>query len=44
MSRIPLGRMGSAQDVAAAVTYLASEEAAWVTGTTIHVNGGMLMA
>ncbi|WP_421994845.1 3-oxoacyl-[acyl-carrier-protein] reductase [Roseococcus sp.] len=43
MTRIPLNRMGSAQDVAAAVTYLASDEAAWVTGTTIHVNGGMLM-
>nr|WP_314072979.1 3-oxoacyl-[acyl-carrier-protein] reductase [uncultured Roseococcus sp.] len=44
MSRIPLGRMGSAQDVASAVAYLASDEAAWVTGATIHVNGGMLMA
>ncbi|MDB5414650.1 MAG: 3-oxoacyl-[acyl-carrier-protein] reductase [Rubritepida sp.] len=43
MSRIPLNRMGSAKDVASAVTYLASDEAAWVTGTTIHVNGGMLM-
>jgi len=43
LSRIPLKRMGSAQDVASAVAYLASDEAAWVTGTTIHVNGGMLM-
>jgi len=43
MSRIPLNRMGSPQDVASAVAYLASDEAAWVTGTTIHVNGGMLM-
>ena len=43
LSRIPLKRMGSAQDVASAVAYLASDEAAWVTGATIHVNGGMLM-
>ena len=43
MARIPLARMGEAKDVAAAVVYLASDEAAWVTGTTIHVNGGMLM-
>lgn len=43
MGRIPLNRMGSAADIAAAVTYLVSDEAAWVTGTTIHVNGGMLM-
>ena len=43
MSRIPLGKMGSAKDVASAVAYLASDEAAWVTGATIHVNGGMLM-
>ena len=40
---IPLGRLGQPQDVAAAVVYLASEEAAWVTGTTLHVNGGMAM-
>jgi len=43
LSRIPLGKMGSAKDVGCAVAYLASDEAAWVTGTTIHVNGGMLM-
>lgn len=43
LSRIPLARMGEAKDVAAAVVYLASDEAAWVTGTTVHVNGGMLM-
>ncbi len=43
LARIPLGKMGSAKDVASAVAYLASDEAAWVTGTTIHVNGGMLM-
>jgi 3-oxoacyl-[acyl-carrier protein] reductase len=40
---IPLGRMGQPADVAAAVAYLASDEAAWVTGATIHVNGGMAM-
>lgn len=44
LSRIPLARMGEAKDVASAVVYLASDEAAWVTGTTLHVNGGMLMA
>jgi 3-oxoacyl-[acyl-carrier protein] reductase len=40
---IPLGRMGDPADVAAAVVYLASDEAAWVTGATLHVNGGMAM-
>ncbi len=40
---IPLGRIGRPEDVAAAVAYLASEEAAWVTGATLHVNGGMAM-
>lgn len=42
-STIPMQKMGSAQDIAAAVTYLASEEAGYVTGATIHVNGGMAM-
>lgn len=42
-SAIPLGRLGQPADVAAAVVYLASDEAAWVTGTTLHVNGGMAM-
>jgi 3-oxoacyl-[acyl-carrier protein] reductase len=41
--KIPLGRMGLPEDVAAAVVYLASDEAGWVTGTTVHVNGGMAM-
>jgi 3-oxoacyl-[acyl-carrier protein] reductase len=40
---IPLGRLGEPADVAAAVAYLASEEAGWVTGATLHVNGGMAM-
>ncbi len=40
---IPLGRIGQPADIAAAVVYLASDEAAWVTGATIHVNGGMAM-
>ncbi len=40
---IPLGRMGEAREIASAALYLASDEAAYVTGQTIHVNGGMLM-
>jgi len=40
---IPLGRLGQPGDVAAAVVYLTAEEAGWVTGATIHVNGGMAM-
>jgi 3-oxoacyl-[acyl-carrier protein] reductase len=40
---IPVGRMGVPEDVAAAVVYLASDEAGWVTGATLHVNGGMAM-
>ncbi|MEY8143415.1 3-oxoacyl-[acyl-carrier-protein] reductase [Falsihalocynthiibacter sp. CO-5D18] len=41
--QIPAGRMGTAAEIAAAVVYLASPEAAYVTGTTLHVNGGMAM-
>lgn len=41
--RIPMGRMGKSEEIAAAVVYLASQEAAYVTGETIHVNGGMVM-
>ncbi len=40
---IPMARMGGPEDIAAACVYLASEEAAYVTGQTIHVNGGMAM-
>jgi 3-oxoacyl-[acyl-carrier protein] reductase len=40
---IPLGRLGQPEDIGAAVAYLASDEAGWVTGATLHVNGGMAM-
>src|SRR3954469_25540287 len=43
VSRIPTGRIGAGSDVAAAAVYLASDEAAYVTGQTLHVNGGMAM-
>jgi 3-oxoacyl-[acyl-carrier protein] reductase len=43
LAKIPAGRMGSSEDIAAAVLYLASEEAGYVTGHTMHVNGGMAM-
>ena len=42
-SRIPMGRMGEGEDIAAAVAYLASKEAGYMTGQTLHVNGGMAM-
>jgi 3-oxoacyl-[acyl-carrier protein] reductase len=43
LARVPAGRLGSGADVAAAAVFLASEEAAYVTGQTFHVNGGMAM-
>lgn len=43
LNEVPAGRMGSAEEIAAAVLYLASEEAGYVTGATLHVNGGMAM-
>ena len=43
LTQIPAGRMGEADEIAAAVLYLSSKEAAYVTGTTLHVNGGMAM-
>ena len=43
LGQIPMGRMGSPSEIAAAVLYLASAEAGYVTGTTLHVNGGMAM-
>ena len=43
MGAIPMKRMGTPDDIAAAALFLASEEAAYITGQTIHVNGGMAM-
>ncbi len=43
LGQIPLGRLGVPEDIASAVAYLASEEAGYVTGTVLHVNGGMYM-
>jgi len=43
LAQVPLGRLGSPEDVAQAVAFLASPAAAYVTGETLHVNGGMYM-
>jgi 3-oxoacyl-[acyl-carrier protein] reductase len=43
MASIPAGRLGSGADIAAAAVYLASDEGSYVTGQTLHVNGGMAM-
>jgi len=43
LARIPAGRLGSGEDIAAACAFLASEEGGYVTGQTLHVNGGMAM-
>jgi 3-oxoacyl-[acyl-carrier protein] reductase len=43
VAQIPLGRAGTSREIAAAVRFLASEEAAYITGHVLHVNGGMYM-
>jgi 3-oxoacyl-[acyl-carrier protein] reductase len=43
LTQIPLARLGKPEDIAAAVAFLASPQAAYITGTTLHVNGGMYM-
>ncbi|MGL5363758.1 MAG: 3-oxoacyl-[acyl-carrier-protein] reductase [Bosea sp. (in: a-proteobacteria)] len=43
LANVPMGRLGSGSDIAAAVLYLSSDEAAYLTGQTLHVNGGMAM-
>jgi len=43
LAQVPLGRLGAAQDVAAAVAFLASPQAGYITGVELHVNGGMYM-
>jgi len=44
LNKIPIARMGNASEIASAVAFLASDEASYITGQTIHVNGGMLMS
>ncbi len=44
LTRIPLGRMGQANDVAAAAAFLSSDDGAYITGQTIHINGGMFLS
>lgn len=41
LSQVPAGRLGNPKDIAKAVAFLASDDAAYITGTTLHVNGGM---
>ena len=43
LKQIPLGRLGSPEDIAAAVAFLTSPAAGYITGVTLHVNGGMFM-
>jgi 3-oxoacyl-[acyl-carrier protein] reductase len=44
LANIPVGRLGSAEEIAGAVSFLCSADAGYVTGETLHVNGGMYMA
>jgi 3-oxoacyl-[acyl-carrier protein] reductase len=43
LAQVPVGRLGTADEVASAVLFLASSEASYLTGATLHVNGGMAM-
>jgi len=43
LAKVPMGKLGEGEDIANAVLYLASDEAGYVTGQTLHVNGGMAM-
>jgi 3-oxoacyl-[acyl-carrier protein] reductase len=43
LAGVPMGQLGAASDIGAAVVYLASQEAGYITGQTLHVNGGMTM-
>jgi len=43
-SRIPMGKLGTGDDVSNSVAFLSSDQASYITGETIHVNGGMYMA
>ena len=44
LSNVPAGRLGDPKDIAKAVAFLASDDAGYITGTTLHVNGGLYMA
>ncbi|HKJ74186.1 MAG TPA: SDR family oxidoreductase, partial [Alphaproteobacteria bacterium] len=43
LDAVPVGRLGSPEDIASGVVYLSSDEAAYITGQTLHINGGMAM-
>jgi 3-oxoacyl-[acyl-carrier protein] reductase len=43
LTQVPVGRMGTATEIASAALYLASSEASYLTGATLHINGGMAM-